>query len=105
MERVIKHPNYDEDNVDSDLALLKISITEFEENSKGYKSRSAKRYRQKKMISQFTPACLPEQDEQLPAVNTHCTIIGWGKQNDKHPYGTDVLHEAEVINYTNFDSF
>ena len=46
----------------------------------------------------FPSACLPEQHEDLP-VGTHCMIIGWGKKKSSHVYGTEVLHEAEVIIY------
>lgn len=46
----------------------------------------------------FPSACLPDQKEDLP-VGTHCMIIGWGKKKSAHVYGTEVLHEAEVITY------
>ena len=43
----------------------------------------------------FPSACLPEQEEDLPD-KTHCMIIGWGKTQSSHVYGTEVLHEAKV---------
>ena len=48
-----------------------------------------------KVFSSFPPACLPEQDEDLP-VGSECMIIGWGKKKSTNIFGTDVLNEAEV---------
>ena len=101
---MVQHPDYNPDTVDNDVALLKISINDADDLfgdsifGFGIKKRGAKRFRHKKSISAFSPACLPEQDEELP-VNSHCTIVGWGKEKNSHVYGTEVLHEAEVNNF------
>ena len=81
VEEVIIHPDYNENTVDNDVALLKISTTP----------------RNKKAVSSLSSACLPQQGEELPATHDHCTILGWGKRNSKHHFGTEVLHEAQVI--------
>ena len=80
LEQSFKHPEYDEQTVDNDIALLKI---------KHHKSSKGK--------GNFQWACLPKQDEELP--KGHCTIMGWGKEKYEHHYGTYTLQEAEVISY------
>ena len=57
-----------------------------------------------KVFSSFPPACLPEQDEDLP-VGSECMIIGWGKKKSTNIFGTDVLNEAEVNIETSINCF
>lgn len=96
------HPDYHEENVDNDIALLQISSNEaddiFVDFNMGYKKPD--RRERRPSMSSFSPACLPAQDEELP-VNAQCTIVGWGKEKKSHRYGTDVLHEAEVSYFSN----
>lgn len=40
-------------------------------------------------------ACLPQRCQPLPN-ERQCTIIGWGKRNNRDEFGTNILHEAEV---------
>lgn len=56
--RVFKHPEYDKQKVDNDIALLKLNAPlEYSERVK--------------------PACLPEQNEDIK-LETAATIVGWG---------------------------
>ncbi|XP_069947479.1 uncharacterized protein [Cherax quadricarinatus] len=71
------HPQYDSTTVDNDVALLQLP----EAVASG---------------PYIAPACLPDQGAGLPVGDT-CTIIGWGKERNTHIFGTDVLHEAEVV--------
>lgn len=75
--RSIEHPQYDEEIVDNDVALLKL-------NSSVRFGRHAK------------PACLPRQGSALPPPATMCIILGWGKLNHAATHGTHTLHEARV---------
>ncbi|GIY55380.1 plasma kallikrein [Caerostris extrusa] len=69
------HPNYDEDVVHNDIALLKLRTPFIFDN-----------YTQ--------PACLPDQEP--PQVHTRGIILGWGKHASTAIFGTDRLHQAEV---------
>ena len=97
VEKVIPHPDYDKATVDNDVALLKISMNDADQLFGNFKKRGVKKYRHRKSprISSFSPACLPDENAELP-VGTKCTIVGWGKERNKNVFGTDVLHEAEV---------
>lgn len=74
--RTVTHPQYDSTTVDNDVALLQLP----EAVQPG---------------PRIAPACLPEQTYTLP-VGDKCTIIGWGKEQNTHIFGTDILHKAEV---------
>lgn len=97
VEKVILHPDYDEENVDNDIALLQISSNEADDifGESILRFRKRKGNKRRPTVSSFASACLPDQDEELP-VNAQCTIVGWGKEKKSHKYGTDVLNEAEV---------
>ena len=118
---VVQHPDYNADTVDNDIALLRIptgdedaselrSTNVFESDfdgtrngrkitNKGRGKNGRKGANKKSSNSKFSAACLPDQDEILPEYDeAHCTIVGWGKEKNSHVYGTEVLHEAEVIN-------
>ncbi|XP_015923310.1 vitamin K-dependent protein C isoform X1 [Parasteatoda tepidariorum] len=71
-----KHPKYDQNTVDNDIALLK-TIRPFQLNS------------------YVTPICLPLRSDKLPEF-ARLTILGWGKRRNYSNYGTDILHEANV---------
>ena len=97
---MIIHPDYNEEYVDNDVALLKFSTNDVDnlyEDSilTGDRRKSGKRKRPFKSTITYSPACLPEQDEELP-VDSHCMIMGWGKSKETDKFGNDVLHEAEV---------
>ena len=89
VEHSILHPNYNPDTVDNDVALLKIPS--------------------ETQVDHPNVACLPKlsvpkpqlgerrENQGMPPVGAKCTIIGWGKEKNSHVYGTDVLHQAEVI--------
>ena len=120
--KVIKvHPNYNETNVDNDAALLRIpyaagpqdmdvlddhiSTSSIEGNLQRH-GRKSNRFSnsnnsQNEETNDFPPACIPEQDEDLP-VGSYCTVIGWGKKKSSNIWGTDVLHEAKVHTYCPF---
>ena len=85
VKTAVLHPDYNPDTVDNDVALLKIPETT-DHRSSGQGSSW-----------DFPSACLPEDGEDLPPTGSHCTIVGWGKEKNTHVFGTDVLHEAEVI--------
>ena len=70
------HPKYNAHTVDNDIALLHLPITLTPSDTRGI-------------------ACLPSPWQDLPTEQL-CTIIGWGKANASHEFGTDVLHEAKV---------
>ncbi|OXU30085.1 hypothetical protein TSAR_004174 [Trichomalopsis sarcophagae] len=72
----ITHPRYNAHTVDNDIALLRLPITLTPSDSRGI-------------------ACLPAPWQELPS-DQLCTIIGWGKANASHEFGTDVLHEARI---------
>lgn len=81
--RTFKHPQYNKNNVDNDIALLKLE-TPLVLNDKVW------------------PACLPEQNEELKP-ESMATILGWGaisyhRQPDGKPQveRDDVLHQAMV---------
>lgn len=46
-------------------------------------------------------ACLPRPRQHLP-IKRLCTIVGWGKRSTTDAYGTDILHEAQVISSSHF---
>lgn len=48
-------------------------------------------------------ACLPRDNQPLPAPDTLCTILGWGKRNHTHVFGTTVLHEGKVPIVSNLE--
>ncbi|XP_039300144.1 trypsin-like [Nilaparvata lugens] len=79
VERAIKHPYYDSETVDNDIALLKFGTT----------GRAPSGHLP-------NPVCLPRGYQALPPTSSLCTIIGWGKRKDTDHYGTDILHEAQV---------
>ena len=121
VKETIIHDHYNPDTVDNDVALLKIPISDGQKDqgillndlelpkssflsaALGLKSNSRESRTfsytdddsKPKVFSSFPPACLPEQDEDLP-VGSQCMIIGWGKKKSSNVFGTDVLHEAEV---------
>lgn len=81
--RAFKHPQYNMENVDNDIALLKLD-------------------RPLQLTTKVWPACLPNQGEELDA-ETNATILGWGATRYlKQPNGKpqlerdDTLHEAMV---------
>lgn len=76
IEYAVTHPQYDQDTVDNDLALLHLPTPVQTEE-------------------QFGVACLPRARQSLPT-NRTCTIIGWGKRKASDMFGTDILREAEV---------
>ena len=94
---MIEHPDYDPDYVDNDVALLKFSTDDSKAVFDESKKSSSGKKRGKKATSTYSPACLPEQDEEMP-VGTECMIMGWGKKNEKDAFGNDILHEAKVLN-------
>lgn len=84
VHRIFRHPNYNDKDVDNDIALLKLS--------------SPLRLKR----DEVWPACLPEQNEELSA-DTQAKIVGWGatsyrRQGDGVPeFGRDdMLQEATV---------
>ncbi|XP_023245938.1 plasma kallikrein [Copidosoma floridanum] len=72
----ITHPKYNAHTVDNDIALLRLPVTLTPSDTRGI-------------------ACLPTAWQDLPS-DQLCTIIGWGKSNTSHEFGTDVLHEARI---------
>lgn len=81
--KAFKHPQYNKNNVDNDIALLKLDSP-------------------LELTNRIWPACLPEQAEELvPDLNA--TILGWGaityrRQPDGKPQveRDDVLYQATV---------
>lgn len=78
-----KHPDYNKDNVENDIALLKLESP-------------------LELSQQIWPACLPAQNEELKA-GRMATIVGWGavayyKQPDGHPRveRDETLNQAKV---------
>ncbi|ODM95536.1 Chymotrypsinogen 2 [Orchesella cincta] len=69
------HPDFDHETVDNDVALL--LLPEPVPTAAGL-------------------ACLPRENQPLPAPDTLCTILGWGKRNHTHVFGTTALHEGKV---------
>jgi len=83
VEHSVKHPAYNPDTVDNDVALLRVPSEDWPAGPASLGGHP-------------NAACLPHPGQRLPPVGTKCTIIGWGKQRASNIYGTDVLHEAEV---------
>lgn len=83
VSKSFKHPQYNKNNVDNDIALLKLESP-------------------LELTPRVSPACLPEQSEELkPKLNA--TILGWGavsyhRQPDGKPQveRDDMLYEAVV---------
>ena len=103
VEEPFKHKDYDEDTIDNDVALLKIVRNEKVLFTRGERHRRKSKNLKKKPTQQedFMPVCLPGQGQKLPEPiptdpTSKCVIMGWGKKNYSHHYGTDVLHEVEV---------
>ncbi|KAJ0182206.1 hypothetical protein K1T71_001575 [Dendrolimus kikuchii] len=64
VKRAVPHPKYNIGAAhDNDIALLQLAVRV--------------RYHE-----QLSPVCLPPADRELPA-DTVCTVIGWGKRDDK----------------------
>ncbi|XP_058802251.1 transmembrane protease serine 7-like [Phymastichus coffea] len=76
VDYVVTHPKYNAHTVDNDIALLRLPIILTPADSRGI-------------------ACLPAPWQELPS-DQLCTIIGWGKANASHEFGTDVLHETKI---------
>nr|CAD7570103.1 unnamed protein product [Timema californicum] len=85
VELAVTHPDYNEDTVDADLALLLLS----EDNLPTSDAPS------KSIYSPFAQACLPRLRQLLP-YRRLCYIIGWGKKRSSDNVGTDILHEVQV---------
>ena len=91
VEHTVLHPAYNPDTVDNDVALLKIAMDDEEEVRLPTASPA-----QSAGSASIGVACLPRPSQALPAAGSKCTIIGWGKEQSAHVFGTDVLHQAEV---------
>lgn len=81
--RAFKHPQYNKNNVDNDIALLKLESPLL-------------------LTQRVWPACLPEQSEELKP-EVMATILGWGaisyhRQRDGKPQveRDDMLYQAAV---------
>ena len=105
MQEQIIHPNFDENFVDNDVALLRFSTNDDDNVFGDTKFSSADKRRTKnrqggkfKSTASYTPVCLPKQGQELPAPSkdTKCMIMGWGKSKESDVFGSDVLREAEV---------
>ncbi|XP_014234130.1 coagulation factor VII [Trichogramma pretiosum] len=76
IDHSVTHPKYNAHTVDNDIALLRLPVSLTPSETRGV-------------------ACLPAPWQELPD-DQLCTIIGWGKTNATHTFGTDVLHEARI---------
>lgn len=84
VSRAFKHPQYNKNNVDNDIAILKLASP-------------------LELTQRIWPACLPEQNEELKS-ELMATILGWGaisyqrKRDGKPEIQKDEkhLHQAEV---------
>jgi len=81
--RTFKHPHYNKDNVDNDIAILKLESP-------------------LELTQRVWPACLPDQNEELKP-ELMATILGWGaisyhRQPDGKPQveRDDMLYQAAV---------
>lgn len=81
--RTFKHPYYNKNNVDNDIALLKLESP-------------------LELTQRVWPACLPDQNEEL-SPESKVTILGWGATSySRGPDGKfnldrdDILRQAEV---------
>ncbi|KAM9313415.1 tissue-type plasminogen activator [Gastrophryne carolinensis] len=79
VERIIKHPQFDEDTFDNDIALLKLKSCAMETDT----SR---------------PACMPVRGQGLPAW-TECEISGYGRQEEFSAFFSEQLKEGHVRVY------
>ena len=70
------HPNFNMQDIDSDIALVKLHEPVTSANTAGY-------------------ACIPDKDIVLPD-ETLCYAVGWGKTKETHLFGVDVLQEAPI---------
>lgn len=87
--RAFKHPEYNKNDVDNDIALLKLEYPI-------------------ELTHRVWPACLPEQNEEIKP-ELMATILGWGaisyhRQPDGKPQveRDDMLHQA-VVPVVDFD--
>ncbi|CAG2055698.1 unnamed protein product [Timema podura] len=85
VELAVTHPDYNEDTVDADLALLLLSEDNLPASDAPTKS----------IYSPFAQACLPRLRQLLP-YRRLCYIIGWGKKRSSDNVGTDILHEVQA---------
>lgn len=76
VDSIVIHPEYDDDTIDNDVAMLRLPISLTPSPSRGI-------------------ACLPTPKQPLPT-NQLCTILGWGKSRFTDDFGTDILHEAKI---------
>lgn len=76
ISEIYAHPEYDRDTISNDIALLKLP-----------QRVSFSRY--------ISPACLPQRGT-VPPARSKCVVAGWGKENENHFFGSDVLKFARV---------
>ncbi|XP_077326049.1 tissue-type plasminogen activator [Lithobates pipiens] len=83
VEKIYKHPQFDEDTFDNDIALLKLQSTS---GSCAMETDNAR------------PACMPERGQKLQDW-TECEISGYGRQEEFSPFFSDQLKEGHVRLY------
>ncbi|KAK8741486.1 hypothetical protein OTU49_002240, partial [Cherax quadricarinatus] len=76
VKHIFEYPDYDPETFEHDLALLKLP-------------------REVPYNKYIRSACLPGRATPPPA-RSKCVIAGWGKKNEAHIFGSDVLNYARV---------
>jgi secreted trypsin-like serine protease len=81
--QVIVHPNYNEDTLEDDIALLKLNVPV-------------------PFTSYINPICLPTSDHNLK--NQQMWLAGWGRDENRKP--TNILNDIECryISYCNLEN-
>ncbi|XP_072347735.1 salivary plasminogen activator beta-like [Scyliorhinus torazame] len=80
VEKIISHPQFNDDSFDNDIALLKL------------KSQSGMCAKESKFVQ---PICLPSKHLTFPE-NTQCEVSGYGKEAQFAPFFSKFLKEARV---------
>ncbi|XP_078386922.1 salivary plasminogen activator beta-like [Cetorhinus maximus] len=80
VEKIISHPQFNDDTFDNDIALLKL------------KSQSGMCAEASKFVQ---PICLPSKHLTFPE-NTQCEVSGYGKEAEFSPFFSKFLKEARV---------
>lgn len=76
VEKDFPHHHFDYETITNDIALLKLRRPE--------RMSKAVRY-----------ACLPDENVEVPD-GSMCRTVGWGKERNTDPLGSDILQEASV---------
>lgn len=104
VKRVIPHPQYNDLVAhDNDIALFQVKASKFAKaltalvySSVYFSLLHLQLVTRVAFHDHLLPVCLPPSDMKELAAGTNCTVIGWGKKEDKNcEFKVDILVDIE----------